>query len=280
MIRQELSILVKFDRKDCLKRQPPPPALCDSDVRAVVRLLGEVAASRGDHSEKKRLLMDGLCDLIAADAWVWTLGCELEPGKQPVYVGFMHGGFDDERFSRYLIAVEHPDMAQLTAPILEELSSRNSHITRLRQQMDRADFFSVCDASVLWEKADIGPLMLSMRPLDQRSFGTMGLYRRRRESPFTERESRIVHIVLSEVPWLHEQGWPEDRGVTVPTLSPRQRLVLNFLLDGRSRKAIADHMAISDNTVSGYTKGIYRHFNVNSHAELMKRFQQGDGGDR
>ena len=39
-------------------------------------------------------------------------------------------------------------------------------------------------------------------------------------------------------------------------------------------------LEITENTVAGYQKGIYRHFQVNSHAMLMRRFQLGDGGDR
>ena len=48
--------------------------------------------------------------------------------------------------------------------------------------------------------------------------------------------------------------------------------LLNLLLDGRDRKQIADQMGISENTVSGYAKDVYRHFDVNSHVELMRKF--------
>ncbi len=81
------------------------------------------------------------------------------------------------------------------------------------------------------------------------------------------------------MPWLHEQGWPDDRGTTVPQLSPRQRITLNLLLEGQSRKEIADQLGISINTVAGYVKDVYKHFHVQSHAELMGRFLHGDGGD-
>jgi DNA-binding NarL/FixJ family response regulator len=109
---------------------------------------------------------------------------------------------------------------------------------------------------------------------------SLGFYRRQHEPAFTERESRIAHIVLSEVPWLHEEGWPEDRAVSVPQLPPRSRLVLNLLLDGRNRKEIAASLSLSEHTIAGYQKSIYSHFGVGSHAALMRRFQLGDGGDR
>ena len=71
----------------------------------------------------------------------------------------------------------------------------------------------------------------------------------------------------------------DDRGGLVPTLSAQMRLVLEMLLQSYSRKFIADHMGISIHTVSGYIKEIYRHFLVHSHAELLRRFFHGDGGD-
>lgn len=253
--------------------------LAEADIRAMVRLIGEVAALPGDHAAKKRYLMDGLCHLINADAWIWTLACQYEADKPPVYVGFMYGGFSNERFPLYLKAVEHPASAAMTIPLINEMRERRVHITRTIEQIDRAGQFPLFEAAHLWQEADVGTLLISMRPLDERSASGIGVYRNLPARPFTARESRMAHIVLTEVPWLHQQGWPEDRGVTVPRLYPRQRLILNFLLQGRSRKDIAAHLELSENTVSGYTKQIYRHFGVNSHAALMRRFHQGDGGD-
>ncbi len=254
-------------------RKKSDASLPESDVRAMVCLLGEVAASRLDLAGKKRLLMGKLCSLVGAEAWAWTLGCQLEPGKQPTYVAFTHGGFDEDRFARYLKALEHPDLARLTAPIIAALHRRKGHVTRLRQQIiPDEDFFS-SPSYPLWNDANVGPLMISLRPIDEISVSGIGLYRGKDSPLFSPRESRIAHIVLSEVHWLHEQGWPEDRGATVPDLAPRSRLILNLLLDGRSRGEIAEHLSISRNTVTGYMKEIYRYFRVRSHAELLSRFR-------
>ncbi len=108
----------------------------------------------------------------------------------------------------------------------------------------------------------------------------IGIYRRFGRPDFTDREIRITHIILKEVPWLHEQGWPEDRGATVHQLARRQRMALNLLIAGQGRKQIADHMKISVNTVHEYIKDIYDFFGVHSQAELMSRFYEGNGHDR
>lgn len=244
----------------------------EADARAMVRLLGETAALEGGHTEKKRFLMDGLCGLVGADTWIWTLSCQLVPGGQQTYAGFIHGGFDEARFTQYLQAVEHPDMGKVAQHFFEELVKTRSAVTMQRGDIDPEGIAYDSVAGGLWAQADIGPLILSGHPLDANSASGIGIYRRLNDPPFTTREVQIVHIVLTEVPWLHLSGWPEDRGATVPSLYPKQRIVLNLLLDGMSRKQIAAHLNLSEHTVSGYAKDIYRHFGVHSHPELMKRF--------
>lgn len=90
----------------------------------------------------------------------------------------------------------------------------------------------------------------------------------------------MAHILLSELPWLHDEGWPQDRGASIPRLSPRLRIVLNLLLDGRTRKEMASSLSLSEHTIAQYQKAIYSHFGVNSQTTLLRRFQMGDGGHR
>ena len=241
----------------------------------MVRLIGEVAAVQGGHAEKKHFLMEGLCQLIKADAWAWALSCQRQPDQPQVYVSLLNEGFTEERLAKLLEAVEHPQQMEITAPFFREVAEKKTHMTRHRNQIFNPKQYSGTSNELAWKAADIGPVIMSLRPLDSTSASAIAIYRRYGREEFDDRDSLIAHIILSEVPWLHEQGWPEDRGVTVPKLSRRQRQALNLLTVGRSRKQIADEMNISMNTVQGYIKDIYRHFNVNSQAELMSRFFSG-----
>ncbi|WAC20467.1 helix-turn-helix transcriptional regulator [Luteolibacter sp. SL250] len=250
----------------------------EKDARAMVRLVAEVAALRGDHTTSKRYLMDGLRRMVGADSWVWALGY-LDPSRPPVYAAYLHEGFDEARFARYLQAVEHPGMKVLMEPFTRELMERKSHITRTRQQIDRPGASaSAAVANEFWLAADIAPIILSARPLNEGCVSIIALYRRADQPMFSERERKIAHILLTEAFWLHAEGWPEDFGAKTPELSRPRRLVLNLLLEGRSRKMIADQLNLSIHTVSDYVKDIYSNFNVQSHAELMRRFTRGAGG--
>ncbi len=246
--------------------------LSETDARSLIRLLGETAMVAESISLRKQYLMKGLCKLVGADAYVWALGCQMEPQQPQVFINFIHGGFDDERFTKYLTAVEHPDMVPIASKFAESIKTRKGHTTMRRDEIDSLGLSYKGNIGDLWADADIGDLMLSAYPVDDQNVSTIGLYRSFGAAPFSEREKCITHLVLSEVYWLHLSDWPEDKGVTVPKLSPRQRVVLNLLLEGLGRKQMAAHMDIAENTVSGYVKDVYRHFDVHSHAELMKKF--------
>lgn len=258
--------------------------LSETDVRAIVRLLGEVAAIQGDHAEKKRYLMDGLCSLIGADYWGWGLASQFEPGKPPVYIGATMGGFRENQLAKFLQAVETPVTHQLSIEPIQELYSGKIHVTRTLEQVSHESYGHWRDSddpgAVLWKEASIGSVIVSFRSIEKSSVSSIGIYRRYNAPAFSARDGRIAHIILSEIPWLHEMGWPDDRAVSVPKLSPRKRLILELLLQSCSRKQIATDLGITENTLSGYIKEIYRHFSVQSQPELLRKFYQGNGGDR
>jgi len=53
--------------------------------------------------------MKGLCELIDADAWAWSL-VNMNPGERPRQVMMTYDGISDEALSHYLSAIEHSDM--------------------------------------------------------------------------------------------------------------------------------------------------------------------------
>ncbi len=253
--------------------------LAEDDVRRMVRLLGFVIADQGDFQEKRRKLMDGLCEIINATSWVWSMS-EFHPDKPPSSVGLIHGGFDEQRFATYLEAINHPAMEEVSRISSLELQSKGIHLTRTRQQMDPLSLLDRSAAGPLWRKIDIGPLLMSLRPMQGGGVNAIRVYRTLGEPHFTERESKIAHIILSEVPWLHFQSFPDKESQEITNLYPRHRTVLNLLCEGWSRKKIAEHLGLSVNTIHGYAKIIFKHFGVHSQSELLARLTIGDGGDR
>ena len=130
-----------------------------------------------------------------------------------------------------------------------------------------------------WLAAGIGPILITLRPIPGYGISCIGFYRSVGAPMFTERDSRLAHIVLNEVPLLHEASMPHASSRTLPQLPPRCRLIINQLVRGQTRKTIASHLGLSEQTVNGYVRKIFAHFGLHSQAELIARFTRGDGRD-
>jgi DNA-binding CsgD family transcriptional regulator len=256
------------------------PELSEADVRSMIRLVGDIGASRGGAQEKRRVLMDGLIRLVDAHRWFWTLSSRhrIQPGKQPLYTAVAHGGFEDGQFPKLLRALDHPASWGIFTSMSREIKERGQHLTWTRGQMDLEGHFGRQEVKQLWHEAGIGDLMISACPLPNGDLSAVGIYRQVGEDAFDMRSARMAHIVLAEVPWLHETDWPEEKKALLPTLSPRRRTVLHLMLEGQSRKEMAATMGISVHTLDGYVKDIFRHFRAHSQAELIARFRSGDAG--
>ena len=64
-------------------------------------------------------------------------------------------------------------------------------------------------------------------------------------------------------------GRVAEPAVPLPSLSPRQRQVLHYLLQGLPNKTIGRRLEMADGTVKSHLAGIYRLFAVNSRAQLI-----------
>ncbi|MDF1737760.1 MAG: LuxR C-terminal-related transcriptional regulator [Verrucomicrobiales bacterium] len=251
----------------------------ESDARNIISLLGRVALMESSRNDRRTALLNGLSKLVGADAWLWFTAAHTIAGDPPAHAVVLKSGFSDEQMGYLIEASECPDMTKLTAPFFEDFEKTKGQTTRLRQQIDPLNFFDESAVYDLWKKANIGPVILSARPTSDGQVSMIGLYRNFDRPLFNEQDSRIAHIVLSEIPSLHEAISPAELNGEVTGLSPRLRQVLNLLLQGSSRKEIAAALSLSIHTVGDYVAELYRRFDVHSQTELVRRFLVGDGGD-
>lgn len=256
------------------------PVLNDADVRAMVRLLGKVAALDCNIVGKKRRLMSGLCELIGVEKWFWHYGV-FETGDE-LGSGFnsIHDGWTDHEMMIVYEAqydVDQPPPERIH--ILPRLSARRP-VTRARWQELSDDEWYDLKHVQRYRKGLADDYIISFYPLpDSNVWSVTAMYRNWDGSRFTPRDVRIAHILMSEIPWLHVDGLPSDGGRNVHKLTPRQRTVLNMLLEAHGTKQIASHLGLSEWTVNDHIKAIYERFSVSSRSELLRRFFVGDGGD-
>jgi DNA-binding CsgD family transcriptional regulator len=254
-------------------------ALSESDVRAVVRLIGKVAGSASDVRIRKRELLSGLARLVSADGWLWSV--TRVQNNVPVCCGLLHGGLTPKQLTAWAESsqVTDPQLPENSACL--EISRQQIHATRSREQIVPDEtWYSNPTVRKYRLDAGIDDFLYSLYPLGEPGFvSAIGLYRHVGRPRFGGRDRRIVHIVLSEVPWLHVAGLPGDFGKSVPQLSPRRRTVLVMLLNGMSRKEIGKALGISENTARDHIEAVYAHLAVSSQLDLVRRFYCGDGKD-
>lgn len=245
----------------------------------MVGLLGDVIAEPGGIQEKRRLLLDGLCKQIDATAWVWYMA-EFDPDKPPSIVGLSHSDFDEERYVRFLKAMNHDATEAFTRPLLLEHQAQGTRFTVALRRMDPGCVLENSPAAPFWREANIGSLMTSERPMPGGGISAIGVFRELGRPHFDEREAKTASILLSEISWLHFTAFPGRSSQDITSLYPRLRTVLNMLCEGWSRREIATKLGLSENTIHSYAKTVFKHFGVHSQAELITRFTRGDGGDR
>jgi DNA-binding CsgD family transcriptional regulator len=251
----------------------------EEDARTLVRILSKVAAMEGSHEDKKRVLMEDLCKAVSADYWAWALATDLSVDSPAVYTSISTGGFGESQMAKWMDALNHPDSWEYSKAVAREVIENWVQVTRLREDHDPENSFPESDGAKAWKAADVGFPLVCYRPVANGCVSAIGLYRRFDRPEFTRREAKMVHIILTEVDWLHEQGWPWESALKVPQLPKRCQTALTLLLEGQPRKQIASDMGISVHTRNGYVKQIYQTYGVHSHAELLNRFLVGDGGD-
>jgi len=222
----------------------------EQDVRDLIRPPRRVIAAKADQTGKRRLIMEGLCQLIGADAWAWSL-LHMKLGSAPRQVVFLHEGISDDRLPHYLCCLEHEDLQWIRNRLVVDAVTRHQPLTRQERQL----FTEWPEESIAFRtrvaKAKLRSFILMAWPKVTGGFSGIGIYRNADRPPFGSRESRIAHIVLSGIPWLHEQGWGEERADSLVNLSKRPREILGLLVQGRARKQLADDLGLSIHTVHG-----------------------------
>ncbi|MEO1528975.1 MAG: hypothetical protein AAFX06_26435 [Planctomycetota bacterium] len=251
------------------------------DAVSIAKLLGEIAGSDADVPSRKRLLMEGLVSLTDADGWLWSVTYSDHDKGQPMSLGVIHDGLTDEQFSGWVEASQvarpaPPEDGPITVALAE-----GEHFTRTRDQLVSDDeWYSHPTVKKYRLDRGIDDFLYSIFPLEGGQMcSAIGLYKNVGRERFTARSRRIAHIVLSNVPWLHFADVPKNESVSVPQLTPAQRIVLVYLLEGRRRSEIAKLLKIADTTAKDHTRAVLRHFDVPDQLALVCKFRAGNGAD-
>jgi DNA-binding CsgD family transcriptional regulator len=269
--------------------------LRSDDVRALLRLSGEVRELGGDPTAWRRHLLVELGRLcggslgIAFEHWMprgisieqagreWGAFSYTDTPPQPTEQAVFNAhavdvGFATERdrahYYEHVYEGERlgdPAFASLAAQMQDADGALTDVTETSRGLVDRRTWARSPFVQESMRGCGMGEYVLSLQFL-RPSQGVVGLYVARPwgEKPFSPRELALVELVHAEI----ARSLRQSQEATLETLAPRYRRALALLLAGKREKEVADELGLTPATLHQYVKAIYRHFGVSSRAEL------------
>ena len=254
--------------------EPNSIEINERNLRDICRLLGDIALLNSPIDNKRRVLLDGLSELVEADGWIWTCAAVDPERNCPVPMSFLFGGVNKQQVAALLDSFSDTSTADPCNEPLAALVSEGHHVVRTRRQLTDDDTWYNSDyTKTYFLRHGIEDPMYAITPLSDQSYSAVCLFRFTGRPPFSERQRRIVNIVTTEVRWLGNSSLPARHSEAVFGLTPRLRSVLALLIDGQTCNEIAGLYHLSPHTIKGYIRDIYRHFNINSQIALIRLFR-------
>jgi DNA-binding CsgD family transcriptional regulator len=249
--------------------------LSDADVRAMVKLVGDVADNSGSTLvERKRQLAAGVCELTRATAWMWVVSAIPEDNAPAIY-SRIYDGLSKE-FAASIAAMVHEPEPDPVVAVAMSCTRPNRPVTVARQDyVDDAAFWRHPAVRKHFTECRLDQSLYTFVP--KRELGViqgLAMHRIGDRRPFTSREKFILHHVMMALPFFHTLGVGNESPSQLVRLTRRERMFVDLLMDDLSTRELADCVGISPHTVNDYTKAIYRQIGVNSRAELVALFAQ------
>jgi DNA-binding CsgD family transcriptional regulator len=259
-----------------------------SDLRAIFHLVGECRELGDDPTRWRLHLFAGLARLTGGGI---AMGSELVGirSSRIVMVGAVDWGWENG-FNR--VGWERA-MAELAAN-----PQMTRHVTFAQYRVRVAKSDGVCLARTdlitdrAWDRAwDFRNMVepggadhslycfRSLPGLGDRHAGVI-VARSFGEADFSARHKAIVQEAMAEVVPLLGGSLTQFGEPSPSALTPRARQVLKCFLEGDSDKHVAVRLGLTRHTVNQYAKVIYRHFGVQSRAELLARWVRRGWGAR
>ncbi len=243
---------------------------------AIVSLFLEVTGieqQTADLAARRASILERIARLTGADGgfWGWGRGNPVESTITPV-VG-MPFGFTPVEWPVIMEASLDEDGRNFFARVIADRLQENPHASVTRSMLySDAQWYEIPSYRRHLEPIGWDDWMTSVMYLADDTWCCLTLWRRAGRPAFRDEELTILHIALGGIRWLHPRISESVPAESFVDLTPRQRMVMIYLLDGLSRKQIAAALGVSLHTVNDHVKSLYDRFQVHSATELTARF--------
>lgn len=242
------------------------------DVARLLHLTRTIEELPADRAVRMRHVAEAACRLLGAKLGAVALGDGFQPQGHPRHTFAIGAGSIDacERaiFARYAAGDASAD------PCIPQLASRAQQISTLTRRRLVADarWYGSAHVSEDRRAAGVDDAIYSIRRTGPGGAAQLMAVHRPwgDKSTFTDRDATLLRLLHLAVAQKLDPPQPVSRPARLARqLSPRLRQVLGRLLLGESEQQIAATFELSRNTVHGYLKAIYAHFDVGSRGELL-----------
>lgn len=246
------------------------------DFRDVYRLLGECRELGQDPLAWRDRMAKGLTQLVRGQITMYTESVRVGPPGQKHWLALrqlLDQGWatESDRQAVYRIYDEgRPDIEG--SCFTEEFGkSRAARTVATREQLlEDGPWYSGRFFNEFMRPARLDDA-IALKFCEGNEIRLLILQRALNDQQFERRQLRIVRAFAIELQNHFGRSLSRRDGFSVQDLSPRQRQVLLFLLDGDSIKQVALRIGTSRHTVQDYVKALYQRFDVHSRGELVAR---------
>jgi hypothetical protein len=238
-------------------------------VRALLRLEGELGELPRGSAEQHRHAIEGLVAMVGAQVGIWgSFGDLASTG------GFireaLHTGWGTERerqvFLDYLRdgqdRIPDPAIALVTQAVDEPVCT----FVRTQLMADR-EWYGSEHVQECRRRCGVDAFLHSVRAHPKAGY-VISLHRPWGQRPFSEAERRLVDLFHRESRALIPSA------PATSDLPPHLARTLRALLRGLSEKQVATELGLSPHTVHEYVLALYRRCGVHSRAELFARINR------
>lgn len=259
-----------FDRGDQVTIESK---LARGDLETILQAITSPKYSAAGVGQRRQLLLEKLATLIDAAGcfWGWGRG---RPGTTAVTpVSAIPFGFTESEWANVARFCLSPEGQRITQdPIFARLkTTRQATVARHDIASDKEWYASSVYQHDL-QPAGVDHFLSSVRYCSNDVWCCLTFFRRLKKPRYQHRESEIVDLVMAGIGWLAPQVSESIPEEPFAEITPRQRLVMLFLLDGLSRKQIAANLGLTLHTVNDHVKALYHRFDVQSATDLAARF--------
>lgn len=242
-------------------------------------LVAAVAAASDQHAqleERRTAMLADLLKLVNAQAGVWAWGRGWPHANGVVPVGVVAQGFRCDQHAQFMRLAQDPDTDRtFRQAVLKQMGEHRAATTLWRDVFTLEQWSAVPKLRRQLNDGGWDSWLHSVCYTQQDTWSNVCLLRDTGLGDFSADDAVLVHVALNAVAWLHSSAPERLATKEFEGLSPRQRMVMQALLEGLPRKSIARRLQITEDTVGDHIKAIYAHFQVRSATELAALFLRG-----